>query len=402
MIEVRAAWVLPISAPPLRHGWIAIDRHRIAAVGKGRGGAGLATRTIDLGSCAVLPGLVNAHGHLELAWLRGKIGPRGEFPDWIRTLIALRRDAPPVDVIAAATAAAIDEALRCGTALVGDITNTLGPFDAIRSSALAAVVFDELLGFNSADAPGVVLRARDVVTALPRRDLLRASLAPHAPYSVSPALFRAIRADLDAHPFERTSVHLAESRAELEFLRSGTGPWRALLEELGVWNPAWVPPACGPVAYLERLAFLDGRVLVVHGVHLSDPELRRIARLGATVVTCPRGNIRTGAGEPRIQAFYDAGVRVALGTDSLGSVDDLNVFSEIAAARRLAPRVPARRLLESATRVGAEALGFGGELGAIEPGFRARLVAVDVPADETDVEEYLTRGVEPDRIRWIE
>jgi cytosine/adenosine deaminase-related metal-dependent hydrolase len=120
--------------------------------------------------------------------------------------------------------------------------------------------------------------------------------------------------------------------------------------------------------------------VIAHGVQLEAAELARLAAAGATLVTCPRSNQWVGVGPPPVERFYASGVRVAVGTDSLASAPDLNVFSEIAELRRLAPSVPAPRLIESATRAGAEALGFGGELGAIAPGLRSALIAVDVPA----------------------
>jgi 5-methylthioadenosine/S-adenosylhomocysteine deaminase len=112
--------------------------------------------------------------------------------------------------------------------------------------------------------------------------------------------------------------------------------------------------------------------------------------------------VRTGAGTPPIGAFYRSGVRVAVGTDSLAGVDDLNLFSELAEMRMLAPEVPARAILDSATRVGASALGFGRDLGTIEPGRQGRLIAVALPPGVDDVEEYLLSGVQPGQIRWID
>ena len=135
----------------------------------------------------------------------------------------------------------------------------------------------------------------------------------------------------------------------------------------------------------------------MHGVQLSEIELSRLAAAGATLVTCPRSNRWTGVGDPPASRFYRSGVRVAVGTDSLASVDDLNVFSELAAIRRLAPDVPARALLDSATRAGAEALGFEDAFGTIEPGKLAELIAVRVPAGVADVEEYLVSGIQPSR-----
>jgi 5-methylthioadenosine/S-adenosylhomocysteine deaminase len=137
-------------------------------------------------------------------------------------------------------------------------------------------------------------------------------------------------------------------------------------------------------------------------VHFTDAELARLAAAGATVVTCPRSNRWTGAGVAPVDRFYTSGVRIAVGTDSLASVDDLNLFAELAEMRRLAPAVPAPHILESATLAGAAALGFGAELGSIAPGKRAQLLAVRLPTGLADVEEYLLSGVEPSDVRWLD
>ena len=134
---------------------------------------------------------------------------------------------------------------------------------------------------------------------------------------------------------------------------------------------------------------------------LQRAVLHVLAAAGATVVTCPRSNRWTGAGTPPIDRFYASGVRVTIGTDSLASVDDLNLFAELAEVRRLCPGIPAARLLESATIHGAAALGFADDYGSIEPGKRADLIAVRVPHAVEDVEEYLVGGIEPDAIRWL-
>jgi cytosine/adenosine deaminase-related metal-dependent hydrolase len=219
---------------------------------------------------------------------------------------------------------------------------------------------------------------------------------------VAPAVLRAIRESLARHPALPASVHLSESAEEVEFIRSASGSWRALLEDIGSWDPAFVAPGGTPVEYLDAIGFLDDRVLAVHAVQATVADLQRLAARGATLVTCPRSNGHTGAGAPPLEEFYASGVRVAVGTDSLASAPDLNVFAELATARALAPTVPAASLLESATRSGAAALGFAGDYGTIEPGRRARLIAVTLPDRLDDVEEYLVSGIEPEQIRWIE
>jgi len=398
MISYRAAWVLPIGAPPIRDGWVTVHNGRIVGVGPGMHvGNG---RDEDLGRVAVLPGLVNAHTHLELSHFRGQVPAATSFVSWVRQVIALQRSRsrPNAPEIMDAIHSAIREAVGCGTAVVGDISNTLVTVRVLAESALAAVVFYELIRFNTTDAQGVVEQAQRAIDAVPATAMVRASLAAHAPYSVAPDVFRAI-ARLNAQ--RPCSVHLAESREEVEFICSGTGPWRTLLEELGSWDSAWAAPGGTPVEFLDGCGFLDGRLLAVHGVQMTGGDLARLAERGVTLVTCPRSNAYTGAGAPPVVDFYESGLRVAIGTDSLASTADLNVFSELRELRRLAPSVPAARLLDSATRQGARGLGFDAEFGTIEAGKSARLIAVSVPDDVEDVEEYLVSGIQPAQVRWI-
>jgi cytosine/adenosine deaminase-related metal-dependent hydrolase len=402
MIRYHAAWVVPIDGRPVRDGWVTVDRDRIVATGHRT--AHDDVDAVDLGEVAVMPGLVNAHTHLELSYLRDEVAPASEFVTWIRGLLAARRrqgDALSPEILAAINGA-VAEAVACGTAVVGDISNTLGSFAPLARSPLAAVVFYEIVKFNAPDPGAVVERARREIAALRPSAMVRASLAAHAPYSVAPLLFRAIRQDVDRDAFAPCSVHLSESAEETEFIKTAGGPWRELLEELGSWDPAWTAPGGSPVQYLDENGFLDAHVLAVHGVQMSPDDLARLASRGTTLVTCPRSNGHTGAGVPPIEDFYKSGVRVAIGTDSLASTPDLSVFAEVATLHALAPSVPASALLDSATRQGARALGFDADFGTIEPGKRSRLLAVDLPPQTDDVEEYLVSGVQPGQIHWLE
>jgi cytosine/adenosine deaminase-related metal-dependent hydrolase len=400
--QYRAAWLLPVSQPPIRDAWLRTDRGRIIAFGHTRPGDFTAPDEIDLGEVAVLPGLVNAHTHLELSWMRGRIPETDDFDGWIRRIIELKHEsAAHGDAVAAAIDAAIREARAFGTVAVGDVTNTLATSGPLKTHGMAGIVFHELLGFRSADAASVMEAAMARLQNEAASNFVRHTLAPHAPYSVSPALFGLIRAELQRMPFARSSVHLGESAAEVEFLKSGTGPCRTGLERMGKWDPSWVAPRCGPVEYLDRMGFLDDRVLIVHGVQFVAAELARLASVGATLVTCPRGNIRTGAGTPPLEEFYESGVRLAVGTDSLASVPDLNLFAELEEMRRIAPAMPARVLIESATINGARALGFESDLGTIDSGKRDALIAVKLDGYVPSVEEYLVSGIDAAHISWI-
>ena len=356
---------------------------------------------VDVGHVAVLPGLTNAHTHLELAGLRGRIPPCNKMPNWAENVVKEKQmnDSICFEEIEKA----VGEAWKCGTALVGDISNTMSSLGPLSNSRLGGVIFKELIGF---DVFGTAAKesVREAIAEIeqPLRAGLKLSLSAHAPYSVSLDMLSEICAQIPNDPKLPYGIHLAESVDEVEFFQSGTGAWRGLLEKLGRWPKNWSPPGHRPVHYLEKIGFLGPRLLATHGVVLQDDELERLAHLDVVLVTCPRSNVWTGAGEPPIPRFYAAGGRIAVGTDSLASSPDMNLFSELEVLRRLAPNVSASRLLRSATLDGAQALGFGSDLGSIELGKLASLIAVDIPDNVDDVEEYLVSGLAPDRVRWLE
>ena len=404
-MNYRSRWVLPIDRPPIDGGWVQVRDGQIASVGTSRPDG----ESRDLGDVAVLPGLVNAHTHLELSWMAGLVPSSPSMDAWIRTLMRIRRAGAPggLDTERAAALDAVGAMRDSGTVLVGDIANSLLTPDLIAGAGLGGVVFHELTGFQPKEPHKAVQLAWERVEGAKRtlpslRAPLRLSVVAHAPYSVSPTLFREIvRAAEEARA--PLSIHLAESPEEVEFIRTGRGPIRDAIEALGVWNDLWSAPACEPDEYIARLGYLRPGLLVTHGVHLTVAGLERLRAAGAVLVTCPRSNLWVGAGSPNIAQFFGSGLPVAIGTDSLASVATLNLFDELAELRRLAPEVTAASLLESATRVGAEALGLGDLYGTIAPKKRAALIAVRVPAHVRDVEEYLVGGIsagDVEHVQW--
>jgi cytosine/adenosine deaminase-related metal-dependent hydrolase len=420
MIVYRAAWVCPIDRPPIERGWVAVEDGRIVGVGgpadpfpdtgdsprqsgdSPRNERDSPNTQRDLGAVVLMPGLVNAHTHLELSWLRGRVPPSSSFIGWITQLFALRRrpENPDDPAVLSAALDAATEARESGTVAVGDISNSLASVGPMAEAGLHGLIFHELLGFAERDGSPVdrSMSARQQASSRGAR----VSIAPHAPYSTSPELFRAIRAAVNASALPITSVHLGESPEEVEMLAHGTGPWPGMLRVVGVWRDDWNVPHCGPVEYLDGLGILDARTLVVHGVQFDDRALARLASIGATVVTCPRSNQWVGVGVPPVERFYRSGVSVAVGTDSLASVGDLNLFSELKTMRWLAPSVPARELLRSATLVGARGLGLESDLGALAPGRLATMIAVELPEPLGDVEEYLVSGIDAQQVQWIQ
>jgi cytosine/adenosine deaminase-related metal-dependent hydrolase len=239
MIRYHASWVLPIGDPPIRDGWVAVDRDRVVALGKRAPGDTTAER--DLGSVAILPGLVNAHTHLELSYLRGALPPASEFVAWIRNVIGARRSHPDPEAadIVQSIECGIEESIRSGTAVVGDISNTLATFGPLERSQLAALVFYELIRFTP-PTPTCSSRRR-VVTGRAVHRSRENEPAAHAPYSVAPLVLRAIRRASDRDPFARCSVHVSKpSRGRVH--QDGRGTVSRPSGGSGVWNPSWVAP----------------------------------------------------------------------------------------------------------------------------------------------------------------
>jgi cytosine/adenosine deaminase-related metal-dependent hydrolase len=385
---LSADWLLPISSPPLRDGAVVVDYGgTIVDVGPRRE---IVARHANLPcdsepNSILMPGLVNAHTHLELCAMKGVIADVEHFGDWAYQAITKRKQFTPGQVVEACRQG-IRETEACGVVAVGDIANhSATSLPLLRASSLRAVVFNELTGFPSSMADS---RFAEFSTRIGRESdgRIMETLCPHAPYSVSPELFRRI-ARYCAERRLVTSIHLAESKDEIEFLRTGKGRFRELLLKLDRWDESWEVPQTSPVGYLDRLGFLDQHVLVVHGVHVDGDDLGILKKRRVSVCTCPRSNARidTGGVAP-VPAILAAGLNVCIGTDSLASNDDLDLWNEMRFLRKLHPRLSEATVLQMATLNGARALGFGEEIGSVDKGKKAALIRIIHGSPTTDPE----------------
>ncbi len=394
----RAAWVLPISAPPIPDGTVAVEGGRIVGVGPF---SDLRRRcpgdVTDCGDALLLPGLVNAHTHLEWSFLRGAIGPRHDFVGWVRE-ITERRLATPLREVSAAVGEAVSEIVATGTVAVGEVINRQPRYvnfdmtasvERLAAEGIQGVGFVELLEFRGEQAAEVLQAGQKALERLRERGpSLAFHLSPHAPYSVSPALFRLIRAQT-----ERRTVHLAENEAEVRFLASGDGPWSDLLRERGRWDPSWSPPGVSPVRYLDGLGFLDDRTLAVHVVHVDAEDIAVLRKRGTPVCLCPRSNARLSVGRAPARRLLDTGLTVALGTDSLASSEDLDLFAEMRALRDQNSDLSPEEIVRAATLNGAIALGLERDLGSLAPGKSARFIGVKVKEIDDPYEGLLSENL---------
>ncbi|HEX3904846.1 MAG TPA: amidohydrolase family protein [Polyangia bacterium] len=398
---VSARWVVPIDRPPVSEGAIALDDDdQVRMVGaRAALRAEFSGAPEERADGVLLPGLVNAHCHLELSALADAVPGGGGFIAWAQRFLKKVGETPRELRRAAAEAAAAGAA-RFGTAAIGDVGNTLDAAPAIGAAGLSGVLFHELLGSREAktgDALADAARERAEAASTWPTDLGYVR-APHAPYSVGPDLMRRIFAAASAEK-RATSIHVAEDEQELALLRDGTGAWPAMLAAMGI-DASTRAPGKSPVEYLASLGAFDGPApaLLVHMVCAGAAD-RRIAReAGATVVLCPRSNLHIGGRLADVPALLDDGVPIALGTDSLASTPDLSLWGEMATLAVHFPSVPAARWLEAATRGGAEAIGLPAH-GTLAPGKRPGVLDVLIDDLAAPVES-LVRDPSP-TLRWV-
>jgi cytosine/adenosine deaminase-related metal-dependent hydrolase len=378
-----ARWVLPVASPPIGDGAVLVDASgRIEAVGTAAALEHLgADRHIDLGDAALMPGLVNVHAHPELAGFRGLLEDLA-FEDWILTLVRTKRRAGLSDAECATAAHwTCAESLRAGITTVGATEASAAAVDALTTAGMRGIVYREVFGPDPRDARTALRDARAAIDALRARAGSRVAVgvSPHAPYSVSDALF-ALVGEYALDEQLPIAVHAAESAAEEALVVHGAGPFAPGLRARGIATDV---RAVSTIALLERTGVLRARPLLIHCVRLRGDDVRRIADAGAAVAHCPTANARLGHGFAPLEDLHDAGVRVGLGTDSVASNNRLDILEEARLAQMLqrgrrcsASALPPARLLEMATIDGARALGIDALTGTLEPGKAADLCAV--------------------------
>lgn len=323
---------------------------------------------LDLGDGMLLPGLVNAHTHVELSSMRGRITPQGDFMKWLLRLVELRPSQDP-DQAAEATAQAAQEMADCGTALVGDITNTGLARQALHNAGLHTVSLFEALGAANCPPPAP--------EALWRAGVLEAQgVAAHSPYSVPGWRIKGLKRLAGDNVF---CIHMAESKAEMEFIAGvnlGEHSMHHFLAARGVNRDELGLTADRPLQHLINLGGLDQNTLLIHCVQLNNNEIAQVAAAGASVCICPRSNLGLTRAVADVQAMRNAGINLCLGTDSLSSCPDLNLWRELAEISRRFPGLAPESILAMATCSGAKALGLNHLFGFIGEGAVAPLCYV--------------------------
>lgn len=391
-IGVRVPWLRDASGR-FDAGAVAFGARGIDAIARGPAGVRRLRRRCsswhELDGAALLPGLVDAHAHLELSAFAGRV-PRGRsFVDWIRALLRERSQVPRSE-LERATRAAADGLVATGTTLVGDIASSDVARVALGSHRLRLRIYREVL---DAGDPARTQGAIDLASRAPaRHGRHHDGLSPHAPYTVSRELWSAL-GTLARRRRAHVAIHWAETAAEDAWLARGTGPFARLLES---------SPRTSGLDLIEAAGLLGPRTLLVHANTATPQERERIATAGAGVVHCPGAHAFFGRPPFDAQAWLDRGVPLALGTDSLAGNDALDLRREMALFARAHPGIRPGVVLDLATSGGAAVLGLAGRAGVLAPGAWSDLAAFRVEGrSRRAVERELVEGLPDVAQVWI-
>lgn len=366
----RSRWILPICEPPIENGWVQTRGHEVVALGNNDWPLG--PETVDLGDRAILPGLVNAHTHLEFSDLVRPIGfPGIKLHQWIELVIRNRKTRHDPGMVIARGAMF---AFKSGSGLVGEIATV--PWAGFRNQLRPEmVVFSEVLGLARPRADERLSATATHFAKTQVVDRMTAGISPHAPYSTS---LEVIGRCVEYAKRENLllAMHIAESPEERELIEKGTGPFAQQLKNLGVFQAHHFGK--GPaitLTILQKLAEAPA-ALVIHGNDLRPAEIDFLtSQPQMTVVYCPRTHSFFQHPRHPVGQLISSGVRVALGTDSLASNPDLSIWNEVRWLLQHRPDIAWRETLAMATLHGADAFRRP-DLGRIRPGAKCGLIAV--------------------------
>jgi cytosine/adenosine deaminase-related metal-dependent hydrolase len=333
-------------------------------------------RIIKIENAALLAGLINVHAHLELPPLLVRI-QADRYSRWVLNLLRAKKNLTRADYTAASKVN-IGSLIASGTTTVADIcTHGVSPA-ILNRSGLRAVIYEELISMDRKFRLPIVPRI-----SRPASPLIQYGISPHSPHTVSETTLKSIQRAALTNGMS-ICMHVAETRDELSLLRGKASGLDDLYAAAG-WDTAWAPRARSSFEYLQRTGILSPRFLAVHAVHIDDGDIAIIKRSGVVIAHCPRSNRALGVGKMRLAAFLEAGIPVGLGTDSLASSPSLNLWDEMRYACRIhrSSGITPAVILSLATLGGAKALGMDREIGSLEPGKKADIIAVPLPKKDT-------------------
>lgn len=379
---LRAHVIVPITQEPIEDGEILIRDGRIAAIGKDLSAALPDEPVEDFGHAAILPGMVNVHTHLDYTVLRGIVDDE-PFVPWIRRLTDIGKQMQKEDFLASARLGLL-QLVRSGVTAIGDSTFSGAVVEAAREAGLRGIVYQETFGPDpNQEYKAQVDSLAEKVTQLQGEagDLITIGVSPHSVYTSSERLLRLI-AGLAIDQELPIALHVSETRDEVVLIESAEGH---IADFYRLFRFDFEARGVTPVAYLHDIGLLSPKTLAAHCVHITDADLDMLAEEGTRVAHCPKSNAKLAVGTAHLHSIISRGIVTGIGTDSAASSNALDMFEEmrfaVLAQRAVYEDVTelnARQVLELATLGGAAALGMESEIGSLESGKQADLIAVDL------------------------
>jgi len=370
VLRIRAGRVHPVTAPPLEDGAVLVDAAgRIAAVGPHpQVSTPAGVRSLHFPEAMLVPGLVNCHTHLELTHLGGDGGGRHDEPEFVKWIRRIRelKEATAAEAFYDAALAGVRECWARGVTCVAETGSTGAVMRALHALGGRGIVYQEVFGPDPAKRDASMAELESAVSQLRRLATGQLSLgvSPHAPYTVSAPLYEAVAAFARRERLP-VAVHIAESKEETQFVRDGTGPFADALRARGIPIEAH---QTSPVQYVVQRGVIARGTLCIHCVQVDQDDVRILARQGAAIAHCPRSNAVHRHGRALLAVFREAGIAVGLGTDSVVSVGELDLWAEAEAAG-----LSGEAALRALTLEGARALGWEREIGSLDVGKSADL-----------------------------
>lgn len=378
--------ILPVTGPPIRNGAVLIGpTGRLEAVGPDDAvphPEGF--ETLRYPGAALLPGLINVHTHLELTDVGGPI-EAPTFYDWLQRIKHEVGRRSRDDMLRSACNG-VREAWRFGTTTVADTGRSGATAEALAQLGGRGVVYQEVFGPDPAVAREALegLRSNMEELADHASDRVKLGVSPHAPYTVSGPLYQGV-ADLAKREGYPVAAHVAESHAESDLVTGSTGPFANSFARRGITLP---PRAKSPVAYLDDLRVLDSDWLTIHCVQTDEADWVTLADHGCAIATCPMSNRFHQHGEPPLQGFREAGIRVGVGTDSVASVGSLSLLRETRWVQDQLS-LTSEAALRAITLGGAEILDLEETIGSLDVGKWGDLTVIPVRDTRNRVEEQV-------------
>jgi cytosine/adenosine deaminase-related metal-dependent hydrolase len=378
---LRARTVLPVTAPPIEDGAVFVVGNKIQSVAPWKDlRPHLREKTLDLGEVILLPGLVNAHCHLDYTDMAGEFSPPKTFTDWIGAITAHKTGWSYSDY-ARSWLRGAHQLLKSGTTTVADIEVMPDLLPEVwDATPLRIFSFLEMTGIKSKRPPKEILREAVETIAALKHPRHRAALSPHAPYSTLPELLRLTARTAQKRKW-RVSIHVAESVQEFEMFQNAEGDMHEWLARNGRDNSD-----CGlgsPVAHLARQKLLGENVLAIHVNCLARGDATLLAKNKTHVVHCPRSHDYFKHPKFERERLGNAGVNLCLGTDSLATTrktgkqkPELDMFAEMRALAVADKSISPEEILRMATVNGAHALGLTGKIGELSKNSFADLIAL--------------------------